>query len=388
MDLPEASSFLIEYFHMQQHELKTTRVARVREEFVVLGIDALLVTNAADVVYICGFCGVGDHREVEVLITSSRVYVIVDGRNTTQAREVCVGFDIETCLPAGRNATIAAVLLRDSIAVLGIDEHACAVADERGLGKLLMEQSSSATIVKPVSSVITHALRAVKSDGEIASLRRACAIADAAYAWIIQTIRPGFTEREFAWMLEKVLRELGAEKLAFESIVASGPNSANPHHHNGQRVLSRGDAVVCDFGAVVDGYHSDMTRTVFLSEVSEQQRNVYSVVQEAQARAAAPLHSGMHGAQMHAIARSYIEQAGYGEFFTHGLGHGIGLAVHEYPVLNAYYDKPLPVGAAVTIEPGVYIPGAFGVRIEDDYLVLDSGCERLTHAPSELVVCG
>lgn len=368
---------------MQQHELNIARVARIREQCAALGIDALLVTNTADVRYVCGFCGVGDHREVEVLVTASDAYVIVDGRNTTQAQEVCVGFTVETCVPAGRDATVAMLLRRGGVTVLGIDEHACTVADERGLQK-----AGEGIVVKPVVSVITHALRAVKSDGEVAALRKACAIADAAFVWIVQTIRPGFTERGFAWLLEKTIRELGAEKLAFESIIASGPNSANPHHHNGDRVLSVGDAVVCDFGAVVDGYHSDMTRTVFLGQISEQQRVVYDVVRMAQTRAAAQLRAGATGAAVHAIAKEHIAQAGYGEYFTHGLGHGIGLAVHEYPVLNAFYDKLLPVGATVTIEPGIYIPGAFGARIEDDYVVRDGDCELLTGAPRDVIVCG
>jgi Xaa-Pro aminopeptidase len=227
-------------------------------------------------------------------------------------------------------------------------------------------------------------LRERKDAGEIACIERAIAIAETALAATLPRIRPGQTETQVAGLLEQQLREAGSEAYPFASIVASGPRSALPHARAGDRVLQVGDFVLLDFGAVSGGYCSDITRTVVLGRASDEQRRVYGIVREANARASGALRVGMQGMAADAVAREYIDARGLGEAFGHSLGHGIGLEVHEAPRLARTAEAPLVLGAVVTIEPGVYVPGWGGVRIEDDVLLTDAGPRVLTSFPRDL----
>nr|MCU0617778.1 aminopeptidase P family protein [Gemmatimonadaceae bacterium] len=221
-------------------------------------------------------------------------------------------------------------------------------------------------------------LREVKDATEVAAIRRAIAMAQTALETTLAQLSPGLTETQVAGRLEAALRDAGSEAFPFPSIVASGPRSALPHARAGDRRLETGDFVLLDFGAVAEGYCSDITRTVVLGRATAEQREIYDIVREANARASAAIRPGMRGADADALAREYIDARGFGDAFGHSLGHGIGLEVHEGPRLARTADGVLPEGAVVTIEPGIYRPGWGGIRIEDDVLLRAGGAEILT----------
>jgi Xaa-Pro aminopeptidase len=220
---------------------------------------------------------------------------------------------------------------------------------------------------------------------EVEAIRRSARVAEAAFADVLPMIRPGATEWDVAAALDDRLRRRGAQRLPFDTIVASGPRSAMPHAEATGRVIGTGEWIVVDFGAVVDGYASDCTRTLLTAPATDRHRHVYEVVLEAQRAALAGLRAGLRGREGDRLARAVIEQAGFGEAFGHALGHGIGLAAHEGPTLSPREEAVLPAGAVVTVEPGVYLPGWGGVRIEDMVVITDNGCENLTTLATDLI---
>ena len=229
-------------------------------------------------------------------------------------------------------------------------------------------------------------LRTVKSEEEIQKIAAAQAVTEAGFAHILTVIREGVTEREVALELEFYMRRNGAERLAFDSIVASGANGSQPHAIPSDKPIRHGDFITLDFGAVVDGYHSDMTRTVALGEVSDDQRAVYNTVLQAQETALGILRAGVSCVEGDAAARRVIEAAGYGEHFGHGLGHGVGLEIHEHPRLSPLAkEQTLRAGQVVTVEPGIYLPGRCGVRIEDMVRITEQGYHNFTHVSKELI---
>lgn len=235
------------------------------------------------------------------------------------------------------------------------------------------------------TSGIVDALRAVKDDDEVAKLQRAARIADRGLEALTAETWVGRTEREVAWRLRELLHAHGADELAFETIVASGPNGAHPHGRPTDRIIEKGSLVTVDWGVHVDGYCSDCTRTFSTGGISPQLREIYDVTLEAQQRAVANIKAGMTGIEADALAREPITDAGYGENFGHGLGHGVGLMVHEAPRLSTESPDTLENGNCVTIEPGIYVPGTGGVRIEDLAIVRDDGVDVLTTFPKELI---
>lgn len=229
--------------------------------------------------------------------------------------------------------------------------------------------------------------RLVKTPQEIAGIRQAQALTEYGFDRIVEFIHPGQTEREIALELEFCIRRQGAERVAFDFIVVSGANSALPHGVPTDKVVESGDFITMDFGAVVDGWHSDMTRTVAVGQVSDEQRTVYDTVLQAQRAALAALHEGLSCKAGDAAARDIIDAAGYGAYFGHSTGHGVGVEIHEAPNLSpSASEECLKVGSVVTVEPGIYLPGRFGVRIEDMALITPDGCEDLTASPKELLV--
>jgi len=271
--------------------------------------------------------------------------------------------------------------------IVGPAAHRLAVGDQLWASHVLRLEMELADAEFQVAGPVLAALRARKDDGEIAALARAAAAADAAFARIIGEEFEGRTEREVAGALAGHLCAAGHQTADF-TIVASGPNGASPHHDPGDRRIARGDVVVLDFGGKLDGYCSDMTRTVSVGEPADEVRRVYGVVRDAQERAFRAVAPGVTGEQADGAAREVIEEAGFGEAFIHRTGHGIGLDVHEEPYLVAGNDRPLETGNCFSIEPGIYLSGRFGVRIEDIVALTAGGARRLNEAPRDLLVVG
>jgi len=234
-------------------------------------------------------------------------------------------------------------------------------------------------------STAISALRAVKDKDEIECIKKAQAIAEAAYDRILKFIKPGVTERETALALNRLMFELGAEDLSFDTIVLSGANTSMPHGVPSDKKIEEGEFVLMDFGAVYNGYHSDMTRTVCVGQPDDEMKKVYDTVLGAQLAALEAAKAGMTGSDLDRIARDIIEREGYGSCFGHSLGHGVGMEIHEKPNASPNYKLPLNEGAIVTVEPGIYIAGRFGVRIEDFVILTENGCENLTKSAKSLI---
>jgi Xaa-Pro aminopeptidase len=233
---------------------------------------------------------------------------------------------------------------------------------------------------------LVEGVRAIKDDDELEKIRRAAGITDQAYEQLAKERFVGRTERELAWRMNEIFHELGADEPAFETIVAAGPNGAKPHADPGDRVIEAGTTVVVDSGAMLDGYCSDCTRTFATGELDPRDQEIYELVLHAQETALAAVRAGVGGREVDAVARDIITAAGHGEHFGHGLGHGVGAEVHEGPRLSQRSEATLAAGQVVTVEPGVYVPGAVGVRIEDLGVVTADGVEVLTSLPKRLQI--
>ena len=348
------------------------------------GLDAVLVTNLLNVRYLTGFTG----SNGALLVRADGADLLgTDGRYTTQAAAQVP--DMELLIDRATVSALAAEAVRRGVGRIGYESHDLTVDGLAALEKELVEAARGAAVPE-LASVrrAVEAQRAVKDEGEIESLRRACAVADQALAELAAegALRPGRTELEVARELDARMLALGAEAPSFETIVAAGANSAIPHHRPDSTVLRDGDFLKLDFGATVDGYHSDMTRTVVLGQASDWQREIYELVAASQAAGRAALAVGADVVAVDGAARQIIVDAGHGEHFTHGLGHGVGLEIHEAPGIGPLGAGSLASGMAVTVEPGVYLPGHGGVRIEDTLIVTDDAPELLTLTSKELLV--
>ncbi|MCP9954961.1 aminopeptidase P family protein [Actinomadura madurae] len=335
---------------------------------------ALLVTRLVNVRYLTGL----DSSRAALLVPAGGDAVLAtDGRYAGMAAEVCPE------LPIIVDRQVAHVLLKraaeDGHGRVGFEAHDMTVEQHAGLA------ADAEGELVPLGHLVEE-LRRVKDEEEIALLREACAITDRAFAAVLSEIRAGVTERAVAVALERAMVDLGAERPAFESIIASGPNGAVPHHHPGGRELERGDLVTLDFGALYGGYHADMTRTVAIGEPADWQRDLYDLVHRAQRAALDAAVPGAETKAVDAAARDVIAAAGHGDAFPHGLGHGVGLEIHEAPLMG--YDKTgkLVDRVPITAEPGVYLAGRGGVRIEDTLVVRAGGPELLTTTTKDLLV--
>lgn len=340
------------------------RLARLRERIAAAGADGAIITTRENVAYLTGFGGSAG----TLVIAPGRNFLLTDGRYDVRARAEASGVavTIGKSLPEVINALPGRPVLlyeANNITAARLNELLAGVRRAR---------------LEPDDALVLS-LRAVKDETEERLIRKACETADRAWADLQEAIQPGVSERALADRLEQLMRDHGARDRAFDSIVASGPNSAIPHHETGTRLLREGDFVVFDFGAKYDSHVSDMTRTVLLGDPTEQQSEVYEAVYRALAEATAMLAPGVAGSDVAEKAREVIREAGYEKRFTHGLGHGIGRDVHEQPGVGA--GTTFQPGHIVTIEPGIYIEGWGGVRIEDDVLITDDGHEVLTRSP-------
>jgi Xaa-Pro aminopeptidase len=296
--------------------------------------------------------------------------------------------DVELLIDRGTVSAVARTAVRSGAGRLGFESHEVTVDGYAGLEKVLAEEASGAAPELVSIRRAVEDLRAIKDDGEIEALRRACAVADQALAELAAegALRPGRTELQVGRELDARMLALGADEVSFETIVAAGANSAIPHHRPDSTELRDGDFLKLDFGATVDGYHSDMTRTLVLGEAADWQREIYELVAAAQAAGRAALAVGADVVAVDKAARDIIVEAGHGEHFAHGLGHGVGLEIHEAPSIGPLGAGTLSAGMAVTVEPGVYLPGHGGVRIEDTLVVTDDVPELLTLTSKELLV--
>lgn len=348
-------------------------------------IDGLLVTDLVNIRYLTGFTGSNAALLVHSWDTAAaeeRTVIATDGRYDTQVAAQVP----DLCAEIARAVTRRVVELAGEwqFGRLGYESHIVTVDQYRALSELGTGLDFVAT------PGLVEQLRMVKDEYEVDRLRAACAVGDEALAALLEAgaLRPGRTERQVARDLEWAMFERGAAGVAFETIVAAGANSAIPHHRPTGTVLATGDFVKIDFGAVVDGYHSDMTRTFVLGEPADWQREVYELVRTAQRAGREALRPGVPCADVDAAAREVIAAAGHGRLFVHGLGHGVGLRIHEAPGIAKTGTGTLLSGVAVTVEPGVYFPGRGGVRIEDTLVVREGGPELLTNTSKDLIVVG
>lgn len=339
------------------------------------GADALLVTNLLNIRYLTGFTG----SNAALLLhgeSDERTLFCTDGRYLTQAAAEVP--DLEHVI----DRESASALVKRGKGRIGFESQHVSVERYETLAGI----ADGVDLARAPGLV--EQLRLIKDEHEIEALRQACAAADRALADLIERggIRPGRTEREVARDLENLMLDHGSSAPSFDSIVAAGTNSAIPHHRPTGAVLATGDFAKLDFGATVDGYHSDMTRTLVLGKAADWQRDLYDLVRRSQAAGRAAVLPGSGTVAVDKAAREVIEQAGHGDEFSHGLGHGVGLEIHEAPSLAKKGDGTLAAGMTVTVEPGVYLAGRGGVRIEDTLVVRDAAPELLTLSGKELVV--
>lgn len=364
--------------------MTAVRRDRLREKIRELGADGALVTNLLNIRYLTGFTGsnaaliVGAEEKDDLFST--------DGRYVEQSKTQVPDLPLLVGRASGQ---AVAKEIGGSLGTLAYETH-CVSVDE---AEALQDAAPDVRLVSIGQAV--EALRAVKDDGEIELLRHAAHIADQALADLIAAggIVPGRTEREIALDLDFRMLRLGAEEVSFETIVASGPNSAIPHHSPTDRPVERGDLVKIDFGSTYRGYHSDMTRTYGVGEIADWQREIYQIVAESQRAGAQALRIGRTGKEVDTVSRDIIAAAGYGETFAHSLGHGVGLDVHEAPNLSQLAETKLEDRVCVTVEPGIYLAGRGGVRIEDTLVLhadpsADGGTrtDLLTMTSKDLVV--
>jgi Xaa-Pro aminopeptidase len=356
-----------------------SRRAALRGLLRAADVEALLVTDLVNVRYLTGFTGSNASLLVHVDGDAASRFC-TDGRYGTQsAVEVP---DLERVVNRAGPVVLASTAAGLGVTRLGFESDAVTVDGHTAL----VEAAGPAVLLHRAPGLVAR-LRLVKDEAETAALRAACAAADAALADLIAAggLRPGRSERDVAYDLETRMRVHGAAGPSFETIVAAGPHSAVPHHRPTDASMRRGDLVKMDFGALVDGYHSDMTRTVVLGRAAAWQRDLHDLVAAAQAAGRAALRPGTSVVEVDAAARDVVARAGYADEFVHGLGHGVGLQIHEAPLLGPTGTGAVAAGMVVTVEPGVYLPGRGGVRIEDTVIVGHAGTEPLSRTTRELV---
>jgi Xaa-Pro aminopeptidase len=370
----------------------TGRLDRLRASFDEHGIEALVVTTLANVRYLTGFSGSAG----VLAVTRDAALLTTDGRYRTQSAEqidragAATQVEITIGAVAAQRSAVQAVLAQQTR--IGLEANNVTWSAQQVWSELLNGNddeegngnTSDADVLVPTSNVV-EALREVKDQAEIARMERAAAIADAALFEVLPLLSQGVTEEQFALELDTAMRRGGAESTAFETIVAAGENSAKPHHHPGPRRINQGDPVVVDFGATFEGYRSDMTRTFCVGANPDGElARIFDVVGESQRQGAAAVAPGVSVKEVDDVCRNIIAEAGWADRFEHGTGHGVGLDIHEAPTVSQLGTAILAPGFVVTVEPGVYVPGHGGVRVEDTLVVTADGARPLTHFTKDI----
>lgn len=355
--------------------MEAVRLERVRKQLDALGLDALLITNAFNRRYLTGFTGTAGY----VLITREKALLFTDFRYTSQAAEQAKAYEIvkHAIKPA---ESIYEALQSIGAIKLGFEKNNVTFAAYTAY----QEQFPGIELV-PTENIVEK-LREIKDETELGCIRRAIEITERAFNHILGVLKPGISERDVAAELEYEMRKQGASSSAFAMIIASGERSALPHGVASDKLLAANEFVTLDFGAVYEGYCADLTRTVFIGTPTDKHKELYRIVLKANQAAISGLKPGMSGKDGDSLARDIIAGCGYGEQFGHGLGHAFGLEVHEPLRLSQQSQDILQPGMVITVEPGIYIPGFGGVRIEDDIVVTETGIEVLTKSNKELIV--
>ncbi|SES71139.1 Xaa-Pro aminopeptidase [Natronincola peptidivorans] len=348
------------------------KIASVRDVLLKKDLDAILIGKPENRRYISSFTGTTGF----VIITKDEAIFITDFRYMQQAQKECKLFKI---IETSRYEPLTNILNELNIGRLGVEEEFFTYGHALDLQEKLKNLSLVA-----LEGALTK-IRSIKSKEEIEYITTAASIADKAFAYILDFLKPGAIEEDIALELEFFMRKQGASGVSFNFIVASGERSSLPHGTASNKIIEAGDFVTLDFGCIYEGYCSDMTRTMVVGEASTKQKEIYSIVLQAQKTALDAVKPGITGKDLDSIARSIIEEAGYGDNFGHGLGHGVGLEVHELPHVNIIGDIPMEPGMVITIEPGIYIPGFGGVRIEDLVVVTENGYKVLSKTSKELI---
>ncbi|ASZ08004.1 MULTISPECIES: M24 family metallopeptidase [Enterococcus] len=350
------------------------RVEKLRKKMQEENLDSFLVTSPYNLRYLTNFTGTTGLA----VITLDKAFFITDFRYTEQAANQAQGFEIIKNVGPIFDE-VADLVKRENLNALAFEETTVSFLEYS-----VLEEIINAELI-PVSGMIEE-LREVKDEEEIAIIEKACSIADMAYDHILKMIRPGMTEIEVANQVDFYMRSLGATSVSFDTIVASGLRSAMPHGVASEKVIEQGDLITLDFGCYYQGYVSDMTRTFAIGDPGEKLKEIYQIVLDAQLAVLDAAKPGLTGIQLDAVARDYITKYGYGEAFGHSTGHGIGLEIHEGPNVSSRAEKQFVPGNVITDEPGIYLPGIGGVRIEDDLLITKDGNRVLTHSPKELII--
>lgn len=332
------------------------------------GADAFLLFNheysgQPGTKYISGFSG----SESVLILSKKGNFIFTDGRYFSQVREECPDFKL---MPRERFSF--AIEFEKINKELGLKKVLVDTARTKYSSVLKFNEAFKEVSIIGSESILQK-LRVVKDDTEISKIEKANEIAKKSFKEFLPEIKEGITEKELVWKLEKIMRENGAEKISFDTIVASGENGAKPHAKPSDKKIAKGELITIDFGCYFDGYASDITRTVALGEVSGKLRDIYEVVMVSQGMGLATAKAGISGFEIDKICRDYLSGKGYGEYFLHGTGHGLGMEVHELPYVSAGNKESLPENSVITVEPGIYIEGVGGVRIEDDVVLKKGG---------------
>lgn len=354
--------------------MKLNRITEVREQMKKHNMDALLINSQANIYYVSGFFA--EAGVAVILLTQEHAILLSDGRFMSDARAQTSGFTIQRW-KQDLYTDLGEVIDELALKKVWIDGDAVSYAQAQTLQK-----HTSAQLVEAMK--LLEALRAVKCEDELSAIRTACRIADEAFEDILKFLRPGVSEQEICNELEFQMRKRGAATCSFEMIIASGERGALPHGVATNRVIRSGDMVTMDFGALYRHYRSDITRTIAVGEPAAELKKIYGIVKEAQQAGRVCLKAGMRSCDLEERIRSVIEQNGYA--LIHGPGHSFGLDIHEAPFISRTNTESFQEGTVITLEPGIYVPGLGGVRIEDDFLITRDGCEELTHADRELII--
>ena len=351
----------------------SSRKASILNSLGGFEVDAFLITNITTLRYSTGFTGSAGNA----VLTPDGAYFLTDFRYKSQLKEQVLEYE-HVIMPTPLEGM-------KSLSIFTGGGRIAFEADDVPVSKLAEFEKNFPDVEWVPTSLIIERIAAIKDEEEIENIHAAAKIVDTVFTEILEFIKPGISENDISAEISYRTKKAGSEVDPFEPIIASGERSALPHGISSAKRIETGDFVVLDFGATIGGYAADMTRTVVIGEPSERHREIYAVVLEAQKTAVSAATDGITGADLDAVARKVITERGYGEYFGHALGHGLGLDVHTWPRVSSANKEPLLAGMAVTIEPGVYIPDFGGVRIEDDIVLTENGCRNLTGSPKDLI---